>query len=121
MSLISGLSGQVRIVCMTNQLAAMRQHYEGLLGLEALEVFEGDHGLRLRLRGDTEIQLINAEGGPTTGMHLSVEVASAEDAYAQLSGVAETELATQPWGHRNFTTADPEGNRVTFFEVLDGA
>ena len=104
---------------MTRELTAMRHHYENVLGLEVLEVFEGDHGLRLKLRGDTEIQLINAEDGPTTGMHLSVEVRSADETYALLSGVAEGEPANQPWGHRNFTTVDPAGNRITFFEVLD--
>ena len=115
------LIGQVRIVCMTRELTAMRHHYENVLGLEVLEVFEGDHGLRLRLRGDTEIQLINATDRPTTGMHLSVEVKSADETYALLSSVAEREPADQPWGHRNFPTVDPAGNRITFFEVLEGA
>jgi len=113
------VSGQVRIVCITRELAAMRHHYEDVLRLEILEIFEGDHGVRLRLRGDTEIQLINAEDGPTTGMRLSVEIASADDGYRHLSAVAETEPANLPWGHRNFTTVDPDGNRITFFEVLD--
>ena len=113
------LSGQVRIVCMTRELAAMRHHYENVLGLEVLEIFQDDHGVLLRLRGDTEIQLINAEDGPTTGMRLSVEVDSADESYRHLSAVAETEPASQPWGHRNFITVDPAGNRIAFFEVLN--
>ncbi|MFQ5517058.1 MAG: VOC family protein [Acidimicrobiia bacterium] len=113
--------GQVRIVCMTNALAEMRHHYRDVLALEVLEIFEEDHGLRLKLRGDTEIQLINAEGGATTGMHLSIQVASVDDAYSTTGTVAQAEPADQPWGHRNFTTADPDGNKITFFQILQGA
>jgi hypothetical protein len=111
-------NGQARIVCFTNALAAMRHHYGTVLGLEVLEIFEGDHGLRLRLRGDTEVQLINAEDGPTNGCRLSVQVASADETYAQVSAVALGEPTDTPYGHRSFTTVDPDGNPMAIFEIL---
>jgi len=111
-------SGQVRIVCFTNALAPMRHHYENVLGLEVLERFEGDHGLRLKLRSDTEIQLINAEEDPTNGFRLSVQVASADETYALVSTVALAEPSDTPYGHRSFTIVDPDGNLMAFFEIL---
>ncbi len=112
-------SGQIRIVVSAIDVTAMRRHYEGSLGLEVIEVFEGDHGVRLRLRGDTQIQLINANDTAATTIHLSVEVPSIDEAYRQVADVADGPPETQPWGHRNFHTSDPEGNAITFFEVVD--
>lgn len=119
MSQLLDLSGEIRIVYTVRDLPGMRRHYEDVLGLEIVEVFGEDYGVLLRLHGDTLIQVIKTEALEPTRIHLSVRVGSIEEAYGRLREVATGEPATQPWGHRNFTTMDPDGNGITFFEVPD--
>ncbi len=115
-----GLSGPVRIVYTVRDLPAMRHHYEDVLGVEIVEVFGEDYGVLLRLTGDSLVQLIKTDQLPPTRIHLSVEVESVSETYRRLAAVATGEPETQPWGHRNFTTMDPEGNGITFYEVIAG-
>lgn len=113
-----GLSGPVRIVYTVRDLKEMRRHYEEVLGLEIVEVFGEDYGVLLRLTGNTLVQLIKTDLLPPTKIHLSVEVESVSETYRQLAAVAVGEPETQSWGHRNFTTRDPDGNGITFYEVI---
>ncbi len=97
----------------------MRHHYEDVLGLEIVEIFGEDYGVLLRLTGNSLVQLIKTDQLPPTRIHLSVEVDSIDAAHHRLAAVATGEPEAQPWGHRNFAVMDPEGNGMTFYEVVE--
>lgn len=108
--------------------ARARDFYVGFLGFEPVfeHRFEAGLPLYLGLRlGACELHLSKHYGDATPGAAVRVPVDDANAYAARLrekrhgnARPGEPELT--PWNTREFTVTDPAGNRLTFFNVLEG-
>ena len=71
-------------------------------------------------RGAIEIHLDGSAVRPASGISCRVDVRGVDALYGELEplGVvkADERLETKPWGLRQFSVLDPDGNRLTFAE-----
>jgi len=117
-----GGMAHTRVVIVPDDYDAQRAWYRDVLGLAVAEEFADGSGILLRLAPGALLELLRPEAAPRRGPRIGIEVASAELARAAFpDDVDATPIEAHPWGHRSFTVTDPEGGRLTFFEVLPAA
>ncbi|MFN8221911.1 MAG: VOC family protein [Gaiellales bacterium] len=58
---------------------------------------------------------------PVQGVSIAIEFAGVDALYARLREEVSPveEIGDRPWGHRSFALVDPNGLKLTFFEVID--
>lgn len=101
-------------------LQAAKQWYEVQLGCELVVDSDGYAGMR---RGQIEIHLSQCQDAASGGQSgCRVEVAGIDALWEELRPRdilrAHGELRDQPWGFREFTVVDCDGNAITFAERL---
>jgi catechol 2,3-dioxygenase-like lactoylglutathione lyase family enzyme len=117
--------GDVRVGFRSARFDAARAFYETTLGMGVVTEWDdvSGRGVVLRAFGDGCVELFDEPAGPLpVGLLLGIEVSDVGAAREHLvaAGVSAGPLVDQPWGHRNFTTHDPDGNAVTLFQVIAG-
>jgi catechol 2,3-dioxygenase-like lactoylglutathione lyase family enzyme len=120
--------GSARTVYFVRDFEQCRQFYEQILGLEI--DCEWDHrpdytghayrGVVYRLCS-THLELLESSRNPSPdGAYLYIQVKDVDVLWGDMSKVARVlePIASNPWGHRNFTIADPAGIRLKFYSQL---
>ncbi len=100
----------------THDLAAMREFYVNLLGLDML-VDEGDY-LRVGGGGGAHMGMEPAAKGALPAVELNIEVGDVDAVVERLSirGVQFDALpADMPWGARHAWLRDPAGHRLSLY------
>jgi catechol 2,3-dioxygenase-like lactoylglutathione lyase family enzyme len=73
-------------------------------------------------RGAIEIHLDGSPSRPAAGISARIDVRGVDALYQEIEphGVvkADEKLETKPWGLRQFSVLDPDGNRITFAERI---
>lgn len=114
-------SGEVRILLVPGDYAASARFWTELMGLAVHEVFDDDDGMLLKLGPGVLLELLAEGDGPRPpGLQLGARVAdiAAEHRRLAAAGCMVTAPQDQPWGHRNFVVAAPDGVELTLFEVV---
>lgn len=92
--------------------------YRDVLGLRML-VRSADDGYALLAAGDVRVAVLSrpAAAGPSDRWSLAFEVTDLEAAAARLAAAAAapSRPQTHDEGYREFTVADPDGNRIRLF------
>ncbi len=109
--------------------ARTRDFYLEFLGFELVFEHRFEPGLPLYMgvrRGDCVLHLSEhyGDGSPGAALRIPVDdvIAYAAGLRAQAHGNARPGKPKEaPWGGREFTVADPAGNRLTFFTRAGGA
>lgn len=101
--------------------------YTQTLGLPVVESWEDDNeaGTIVQAFGDGQVEMFRHQGAGAAprvsgaAIAWQIEGVDAEIERLRSAGVPViTEPADQPWGHRNATIEDPNGIRITLFQVL---
>jgi len=110
-----------RVICHTESLAALRQFYEGTVGLRIYR----EYGRRARVSGVVyflgggflEVTAATRPSPPLT-LWLQVPDVRAEAARLRALGVEIIQDATpMPWGLIELSVRDPQGNELRLVEV----
>lgn len=102
-----------------NDVAAGIAYYKDVLGF-AINYAQHDLGVMFR---DSGTLLLVARSPRHTGIgSCTAYVSDADKLYAELTAKgakAQGEPVSQPWGLRDFSVIDPEGNRITFAQPFE--
>jgi catechol 2,3-dioxygenase-like lactoylglutathione lyase family enzyme len=127
---INGLDELEVITLLVNDVAACREFYTTVFGLEV--IFEDANSALLKMRNvtlnlvtiDEEPLLIGAGAAPTPGGRVlyTIRVDDADATAAELQAHGVTLLngpIDRPWGRRTAAFADPAGNLWEIAQTLD--
>ena len=120
---------QFRFVAFAGDFARTVEFYEGKLGMRRLEDWDRDDGkgVLLSAGGNAVVEVLGAAGdgidrsrAGVSGVMLALEVDSADEWRSRLdgAGVECSPLEDRPWGHRDFSTVDPDGVVVAIYHVI---
>ena len=120
-------SVEVRVLVMPGDYQGSVRFWTEGVGLAVHETFDDAAGVLLALGPGVYLELLAAPPGEgpvarQERVQLSVRVTDADAAHRRLArrALRPSEPVHQPWGHRSFEVADPDGHRLTLFEVLGG-
>ena len=120
---------EFRFVAFARDFGRTAEFYEGRLGLRRIEGWDRDDGkgVLLSAGGNAVVEVLGVAGdgidrtrGAVSGVMLALEVDSADEWRARLAaaGVECSPLEDRPWGHRDFSTVDPDGVVVAIYHVI---
>jgi hypothetical protein len=72
--------------------------------------------------GNTHLEILPGEEDPkTTGTYIYIPTDSADKVLEELPKNIKiiSPIQSYPWGHRNFTIADPVGTQLKFFSLVE--
>ena len=116
---------EFRVIFVANDYDATVGFFTDVMGLEVErsfgEIFRGT----LLLAADGRIEVIEDGAGwdtpGVTGVSVSWQIADADAEHARLVSAGATIVRPpelQPWGHKSFEVAGPDGLRIILFEVV---
>lgn len=116
------IQGIFYIAAHVSDLARSKRFYSETLGWKLETDAPAVAGLRF---GSGYVVLLAApsaghDGNRAGGMHVAVQVEDIDAEHAKLAaaGVVVSEVATQPWGEKNFSFKDPDGYEWSYGEIV---
>ncbi len=120
--------GEFRVIFVAEDYDATVGFFTEVMGLEVErsfgEIFKGT----ILLAAAGRIEVIEASAGwdrpAVTGVSVSWQVTDADAEHARLVSAGATIVRSpqiQPWGHKSFELAGPDGLRIILFEVVPPA
>ena len=117
--------GEFRVIFVANDYDATVGFFTDVMGLEVErsfgEIFRGT----ILLAAAGRIEVIEDGGGwdapGVTGVSVSWAIDDADAEHARLAAAGATVVRPpemQPWGHKSFELAGPDGLRIILFEIV---
>lgn len=117
-------------VLMTENVGALAEFYENILGL--VPTFASDWYVSLRTDTPVPFQLALLQVGhetipagfsaPSRGVLLNLEVDDVRAEHGRLVGLGRPihlALRDEAWGQRHFITSDPDGNLIDVIQIIE--
>ena len=116
---------EFRVAFVGADYEATVRFFTDMMGLDVLRSFEEGGKGTILTAADGQIEVFSPDAGRgtpgVTGVALAWEVSDADAEYERITaagGETRTAPTMQPWGHKSFVVAGPDGWTITLYEIV---